>query len=75
MLKNSSETKKGTIKYLKSHSKGSKIYRFSCSTTINFLRRSTMVIDIFEYFEPPSKKFLAKPLRIEITKVSNVAMT
>ena len=61
--KNSSETKKETIEYLKSHSRGSEIYRLSCFTTPNFLRRLTMVTDIFENFDPPSKKFLAMPLR------------
>ena len=60
--KNSSETKKDTIEYLKSYSKGSEIYRLSCFTTPNFLRRSTMVTDNFEDFEPPSKKFLATSL-------------
>ena len=33
--KNSSETKQDTIEYLKSHSKGSEIYRLSCSTVPN----------------------------------------
>ena len=47
---------------MKSHWKGSEIYRFSRSVTRNFLCRSTMVADIFEDFEPPSKKFLATPL-------------
>ena len=60
--KNSSETKKDTIEYLKSHSKRYEIYRLSGSTTPNFLRWPTMVTDIFENFEPPSKKFLATPL-------------
>ena len=62
--KNSSETKKDTIQYLKSHSKGSEIYRLSCSTNPNFFPRPTMVTNIFEDFEPPSKKFLATPLII-----------
>ena len=62
--KNSSETKKDTIEYLKSHSKGSKIYRLSCSTAPNFLLFPTMVTNIFEDFlkKLPSKKFLATPL-------------
>ena len=64
MQKNFSETKKDTIEYLKSHSKGFEIYRLSCSTTPNFLRRPTMVADIFEDFEPPSKEFLATSLNI-----------
>ena len=62
MQKDSSETKKDTTEYLKSHSKRSEIYPFSCSTTSNFLCQPTMVIDIFEDFEPPSKKFLGKSL-------------
>ena len=62
MQKDSSETKKDTTEYLKSHSKRSEIYPFSCSTTSNFLYQPTMVIDIFEDFEPPSKKFLGKSL-------------
>ena len=37
-------------------------YRSSHSTTQNFFRRSTMVANIFEGFEPPSKKFLDTPL-------------
>ena len=41
----------------------SEIYYFSRSTTQNFLRRPTMVANIFEDFEPPSKKFL-----ISVTK-------
>ena len=60
--KNSSETKKDTTEYLKSHSKRSKIYRLSCSTTPNFLLFPTMVTNIFEDFELPSKKFLVTPL-------------
>ena len=63
--KNISGTKKVTIEYLKSHSKESEIYRLSCSTIPNFLRRPTMVTDIFEDFEPPSKKFLATPMFID----------
>ena len=47
--------KKDTIEYLKSHSKGSEIYRLSYSTVPNFLRQPTMVTNIFEDFEPPSK--------------------
>ena len=54
--------KKDRLEYKKSHWKGSKIYRFSCFVTRNFLCRSTMVADIFEDLEPPSKKFLATPL-------------
>ena len=59
MQKSSSETKKDTIEYLKSHSE---IYRLSCSATPNFLQRPTMVTDIFENFEQVSKKFLTTPL-------------
>ena len=62
MQKDSSETKKDTTEYLKSHSKRSEIYPLSCSTTSNFLCQPTMVIDIFEDFEPPSKNFLGKSL-------------
>ena len=66
MQKNISGTKKVTIEYLKSHSKESEIYRLSCSTIPpTFLRRPPMVTDIFEDFEPPSKKFLARPMFID----------
>ena len=58
----SSVTKKDILKYLQSHWKESQFYRFSRSTTQNFLRRSTMLVNIFEDFESPSKKFLATPL-------------
>ena len=47
---------------MKSHWKRSEINRFSHSASPNFLRQLTMVADIFEDFEPPSKKFLATPL-------------
>ena len=40
---------------MKSSWKGSEIYRFSCSATQNFITRPTMMADIFEEFEPPSK--------------------
>ena len=53
--KKRSETKKDTREYLKSHSKGTEIYCLSCSTVPNFLRRPTMVTNIVEDFEPPSK--------------------
>ena len=56
--------KKDRSRYVKSHRTGSEIYSFSRSATQNFLHRSTMVADIFEDFEPPSKKFLATPLVI-----------
>ena len=69
MQKNVSETKKDTIEYLKPHSKGFEIYRLSCSTTQNFLRRPTMWADIFEDFQPPSKKFLATLLNIVIKHI------
>ena len=51
--------------YVKSSWKGSQIYRCNRSTTQNFIRRSTMVANIFEDFEPPSKKFLATPLNTD----------
>ena len=54
--------KKDRLEYVKSHWKGSEIYRFSRFVTRNFLCQSTMVADIFEDFEPPCKKFLATPL-------------
>ena len=60
--KNSFVAKKDGLEYVKSHWKESEIYSFSCSVTRNFLCRSTMVANIFEDFEPPSKKFLATPL-------------
>ena len=60
----SSAAKKDRLEYVKSSWKGSEIYRFSCLATQNFIPRSTMVADIFEEFEPPSKKFLATPLLI-----------
>ena len=47
------------ILYLK---KEFEIYHFRCSATQNFIRRSTMVADIFEDFDRPSKKFLATSL-------------
>ena len=51
-------------RYVECHLKESQIYRFSRLTTQNFLRRSpTMVADIFEDFEAPSKKFLATLLK------------
>ena len=40
------------------------MYRFSRSLTQNFVCRTTMVADVFEDFEPPSKHFLATPLSI-----------
>ena len=57
----SSAAKKDRLEYVKSSWKGSKIYRFSRSATQNFIRRPTIVADIFEDFEPPSKKFIATP--------------
>ena len=60
----SSVANKDRLEYLKSSWKESEIYRFSCSATQNFIPRSAMVADIFEEFEPPSKKFLATPLLI-----------
>ena len=56
------QLKKDRLQYVKSHWKGSEIYRFGHYSTQNFIRRPTMVADIFEDFEPPSKKFLATPL-------------
>ena len=61
---NSSAAKKDRLEYVKSHWKGSNIYRFSRSVTQNFLHLSTMVTDISADFEPPSKKFLATPLSL-----------
>ena len=58
----SSVDKKDRLVYVKSSWTGSKIYRFSCSATQNFIPRLTVVADIFDDFEPPSKKFLATPL-------------
>ena len=58
----SGKTKQDMIEYLKAHSKGSDICHLSCSTIPNLLCRPTMVIEILEDFEPPSKKFLATPL-------------
>ena len=46
---------------MKSHWKGFKTYRFSRSTTQNFLSWSTTVAGIFEDFELPSKRVLATP--------------
>ena len=57
---------KDRLEYVKSSWKGSEIYRFSCSATQNFIPRPAMVADIFEDFEPPSKKFLATPLNNNI---------
>ena len=50
------------LKNVKSSWKGFEIYCFSCFPIQNFIPRSTMVADIFEEFEPPSKNFLATPL-------------
>ena len=55
--------KKDWLEYVKSHRKGSEIYRFSRSATGNSLRRSSMVAEISHDFEPHSKKFLATPLK------------
>ena len=56
-------TEKDRLGYVKSHWK---IYRFSCSTTQNFLSWSTTVANIFENFESPSKKVLTTPLENRI---------
>ena len=61
----SSAAKKDRLEYVKSSWKGSEIYRFSCSAAQNFILQPTMVANIFEEFEPPSKKFLATPLHVE----------
>ena len=53
----SSVDKKDRLVYVKSSSTGSKIYRFSCSATENFIPRPTVVADIFDDFESPSKNF------------------
>ena len=65
---NSSAAKKDRLEFMKSHWKRSEIYRLSRSTTQNFLCRPTMVADISEYFESPSKKFLATSL-LSIEKI------
>ena len=57
----SSAAKKHRLEYVKSSWKGYEIYRFSCSATQHFIPRPTMLADIFEEFEPLSKKFLATP--------------
>ena len=62
--------KKDRLEYVHSHWKGSKIYRFSRSATQIFLRWRTMVADISEDFEPPSKKFIVAPLDYSFIKVS-----
>ena len=59
---NSSDAKKDRLEYVKSYWKVFEIYRFSRSGTQNVLCWPTMVANIFEHFEPPSKKFLATPL-------------
>ena len=65
--------KKDRLEYVKSYWKGSEIYCFSRSVTRNFLCRSTMVVDISEDFEPPSKKFLATPLQTgKISALSSI---
>ena len=56
--------KKDRLEYVKSHYKGPEIYRFSLSVTGNYFCWSTMVVDIFDDFEQPSKKFLATPLHV-----------
>ena len=56
---NSSADEKIWVDYLKSHWKGSKIYRFSLFATQIFLPQPTMVADITEDFEPPPKIILA----------------
>ena len=60
---NISAARKDRLEYVESHWKGSKIYRFSRSTTQNFLCRPTIMAYIFEDFEAPSKKILATPLK------------
>ena len=59
---NRSAAKKDRLEYVKSHWKVSQIYRFSRRATQIFVRRPTIVADIFDNFEPPSNKFLATPL-------------
>ena len=46
---------------MKSQWKESETYRFSRSVSQNPLRRPTMVANIFEDFQPPSKRFLVAP--------------
>ena len=63
--------KKDRLVYVKSHWKGSKIYCFSRALMQNFIRRLTMVADIFEGFEPPCKNFLATPLFFSTFKITD----
>ena len=60
--KNSSAAKNDRLELVISHWKKSEIYRFFRFLTPNFLFRPTIVAEIFEDFEPPSKNFLAMSL-------------
>ena len=60
---NSSAAKRDKLQYVKCHWKESEIYRFSRSATQNFHPWPTMVANIFEDSEAPSKKFLPTPWR------------
>ena len=64
------------LEYVKSHRKGSEIYRFSRSATGNSLRRPSMVAEISHDFEPHSKKFLATPLKARSgsSQISNIEL-
>ena len=53
----SSAAKKDRLEYVKTSWKGFEIYHFSRFANQNFIRRSTMVTDIFEGFEPPPSKY------------------
>ena len=68
--------KKDWLEYVKSHRKGSEIYRFSRSATGNSLRRPSMVAEISHDFEPHSKKFLATPLKARSgsSQISNIEL-
>ena len=59
---NSSGAKKDRLEHVKSHWKGSEIYRFSRCAIQIFLSPPTMVVDIFQDLKPLFKKFLAMPL-------------
>ena len=59
-----SSAKKDRLGLVKSRWERSEIYRFSRFLTLNFLRQSNIVADIFEDIEPPSKNFIATTLKV-----------
>ena len=61
--------KNDRLEYVKSHWKRSEPYRFSRFAIQNFLQRPTLVPDVSEDFETPSKKFLATSLQGFINKI------